>query len=104
MILELKRPNLSRSTRLVPGFSQLQYEQAIQNNMTPDALQSFAARQGQKQLAAEAQRGRLLLGRGGVGLSLRREDRLDVELAAATGHDEADERLVRRVWLRRPLG
>ena len=57
MILELKRPNLSRSTMLVPGFSQLQYEQAIQNNMTADTLQSFAAKQGQKQLAAQAQRG-----------------------------------------------
>lgn len=57
VILEMKRPNLSRSTMLVPGFSQIQYEQALRNNMTAEALQSLAAREGQKQLAAEAQRG-----------------------------------------------
>ena len=57
MILELKRPNLSRSTMLLPGFSQLQYEQALHNNMTPEQLQSLAAKATEKQLLALAATG-----------------------------------------------
>lgn len=57
MIYETKRPNLSRATMLVPGFSQLEYEQALRNNMSPEQLQSFAAKAGQKQLLEQASRG-----------------------------------------------
>jgi hypothetical protein len=56
-ILEAKRPNLARTTILVPGFSALQYDQAVRNNLTPDNLRSPAARRTDAMLADEASRG-----------------------------------------------